>query len=180
MGRGKPRALNSKQKPGLNPRAAMVCGFFYATLLSHKQYEIKDGLMTKIVALNKEEHGNMRCKTNMGYHFAAKDAVMVLGLQELPKAALALPIGIIKQGDQYMTAALQGLQPQQNLLVNPEGKWRASYIPAAYRAYPFVLATEGERTILCMRDPDTYLSATEGRELFDGDEPSQGVRELIQ
>lgn len=137
--------------------------------------------MATILPISKEQHADKRCRTNVGYGFAAQDAVMVLGLQELPRAALAMPIALIKDGDEYMTAAVQGLKPKQNLLVSPEGKWRTNYIPAQYRAYPFVLAQQEDRSILCMRDPDTYLSDTEGRPLFGDDgEPTEAVRQLIQ
>ena len=91
--------------------------------------------MPVIMPISRERHGTKRWKRHNGYKFAAANAVAPLVINELPRAALALPIGFIAQGDDYMPAAVLGLAPGQNLLVAPDGRWGGSYIPAFFRGY---------------------------------------------
>ena len=137
--------------------------------------------MSKIVPLTTTEFASKRWQRSQGYPFAASDTVCPLVLQELPKAAMVMPIGFMTQNDQYVPIAVQGIQPGQNLLVAPDGRWLVSYIPAAYRSYPFALGqTEEGQQILCIDEECDLISESEGEPFFDEDgEPTKAVQQIF-
>src|SRR5690554_4574124 len=96
--------------------------------------------MPDLQVVSKERHAQKRWKRYSSYAFAAGDSVAPLVIQEIPKACIALPIGFIESEDGYFPVAVQGLTPDSNLLVAPDGRWLTSYVPAAYRSYPFRMA----------------------------------------
>ena len=90
-------------------------------------------------AIAQSTHADKRWKRYTSYAFAAKEALTPLVAQELPRAVLHLPIAFVRQDEQFMPAAMLGIQPGQNLFVAPDGRWLCGYTPAAYRAHPFAL-----------------------------------------
>lgn len=113
--------------------------------------------MPDIRVISPTEHGNKRWFKPTHYGFAVKDRVVALGLSEIPKAMMSLPIAFIKSENAYMPAVVQGLAEGQNLLVTPAGQWVADYIPTLYRSYPFKLAKNaGGQYVLCV-DHDSGL-----------------------
>ncbi len=100
------------------------------------------------VALDRERHRNLRLQRQVPeFHFARKTNSVPLAGVEFGQAAGHYPIifaGI--DGNRLFPAALLGLQDEQNLFVDTQGMWHASYIPAYVRRYPFVLASpDGEQ-----------------------------------
>jgi hypothetical protein len=135
----------------------------------------------KYQAISKTTHAHLRWKRFEHYHFAARDALAPLVVQELLRACMSMPIAFIEQNNQYIPAALQGLQPGQNLFVSPEGRWLGTYIPAAYRGYPFALAnSESDQLVLCV-DTDSGLVGEDYAERFfdDSGKPSQAVKDVL-
>jgi len=135
------------------------------------------------VSTNK--HASLRWKRFDNYHFAAKDAVAPLVVQELPKAAMALPLAFIEQEGGYTPVAVLGLQSGHNLFVAPDGRWIGPYTPAAYRGHPFTLAkmADGQQA-LCV-DAESGLVGPEGEgfeeTFFDEQgQPSQAVKAVLQ
>lgn len=107
--------------------------------------------MSGIQVLSKAQHQSKGWKPQQGYLFAAQDSVAALGAVELTKAALSLPIALVKQEGQFVPVALLGVQSGKNQLVSPEGRWLTGYIPALYRCYPFRLAKLSEAQLaLCV------------------------------
>lgn len=127
-------------------------------------------------------HAHLGWKRYDNYHFAALDAVAPLVMQELPKACMHLPIAFIPQdGGTYTPAAVQGLQPGQNLFVTPDGRWTGPYTPATYRGYPFALAkSENDQLVLCV-DADSGLVGEGNTEHFfdDSGQPSQSIKDAL-
>ncbi len=137
--------------------------------------------MPNYQAVSKSVHAHLRWKRYRTYQFAALDAVAPLVEQELSKVCVALPVAFIQQGGQFIPAAVQGLQPGQNLFVTPDGRWIGPYTPAAYRAYPFALATaENNQLVLCM-DADSGLVGEEHTEHFFNEqgEPSESIQSVM-
>lgn len=132
-------------------------------------------------ALAPSTHRGKRWKRYTDYRFAAADTLAPLVVQELPRAAMALPIAFIEQDGHFIPAAVQGLQPGQNLFVAPDGRWIGAYTPATYRGYPFALANaENDQLVLCV-DADSGLVAEDHAERFfdDSGEPSQSVKDVL-
>ena len=120
----------------------------------------------KLVAITASEFASLRWTAATGYERAANDAVAALVVEEVQTAVLAMPVAFIPQEDQFTIVAVQGLQPGKNLYVTTDGHWQASYIPAAYRAYPFAVAKkETGEPVLCF-DQDSDLSNDLNGHLF--------------
>lgn len=137
--------------------------------------------MAKYQAITKTDFANLRWKRCSGYRFAARDAVAPLVAQELPKACMTLPIAFVQQGEAFVPAAVQGLQPGQNLFVAADGRWMGPYVPAAYRSYPFALAkADNDQLVLCV-DTDSGLVGEGHAEAFfdEQGEPSQPVKAVL-
>ena len=132
--------------------------------------------MPHYVAVSKELHLYKRWSASSNFKFASKDALCPLVMQEAPRAALQLPIAFSKAGDHIGLFVLQGLEAGSNYLVDNEGRWLAEYIPAAYRGYPFILATtDNNDLVLCFDMDSGLISETEGNAFFD-DEGKPGTR----
>lgn len=137
--------------------------------------------MPRFTVISREHHAAKRWQRYTSYAFAAADAVVPLVAHELPPAVLSLPIGFIQAGDQFIPVAVFGLKSGQNLFVTPDGRWLGGYIPAAYRGYPFALAsTEEGQQVLCIDEDSGLLSETEGEAFFGEDgQPAQGVKDVL-
>ncbi len=110
------------------------------------------------------EFGDACCEYPLVFIDAGKD--------ESGTKALVAPIAVL------------GLTDQTNLY-NDNGKWRASYMPALLRAYPFGIARQDEERVVVVID-DSYpgWSQAEGMPLFDSEgKPSQllsGMRDQLE
>lgn len=137
--------------------------------------------MPDIQVVSRERYASKCWQRYTSYSFAATDAVAALVVQELPRASMVMPVGFIAVEDGFMPVAVQGLQPGQNLYVATDGRWLGEYVPAAYRAYPFLLAnTQDGQQVLCMNEDSGLLMDTEGEAFFNEDgEPSQPVKDVL-
>ncbi len=138
--------------------------------------------MPTITPISRDVHGAKRWKRYNGYKFAALDVVVPLVITELPRAALALPIGFVAQGDDLMPAAIMGIARGENLLVALDGRWGGAYVPAVFRGYPFVLASAGDdREVLCIvEDSGLLTDNSDGEPFFDEKgNPSQPVADIV-
>ncbi|MBD3873697.1 SapC family protein [Pseudomonas kunmingensis] len=138
--------------------------------------------MSSHLPVSRQHHGNRYWQRYSSYAFAATDALALLALAELPKAAMALPITFIAQHDRFVPAALMGLQTGQNLLVSPTGQWLGRYVPAAYRSYPFqLLKAEDDQLVMCVDESSGLISDDAVGERFFDDEgqPSEAISEVL-
>lgn len=137
--------------------------------------------MPTLQPLSRSAFGRLRWKRYGDYRFTASDALCPLVAHELSKAALALPIAFVPQGQTYTPAAVQGLASGQNLYVHPDGRWLTTYIPAAYRSHPFRMAqTPDGQEVLCVDTDSGLISETEGDAFFtDSGEPSPELVKVI-
>lgn len=137
--------------------------------------------MADFQPINYERHGLKRWQSYSSYTFAAGEAVCALVAQEFPKAALAMPIGFVVDGEGFTPVAVMGLTSGQNLYVAADGRWLSSYIPAPYRGYPFRLGeTEQNDQVLCVDEASGLLSDTLGTPFFNEDQsPEKGVLEML-
>lgn len=137
--------------------------------------------MPNFQAVSRTTHADKRWKRYDNYAFAAKDALAPLVAQELPRAAMHLPIGFVVQDAQVAPVAVLGFQPGQNLFVTRDGRWIGGYTPAAYRGYPFQLAASAEgQNVLVVDEASGLVSDSEGEPFFDGDgNPAKPVKDLL-
>ena len=132
-------------------------------------------------AIAQSTHAHKRWMRYTSYAFAAHDALAPLVVQELPRAALHLPIAFVHQDEQFTPVAVLGIQPGQNLFVAPDGRWLGGYPPAAYRAHPFALANLPDGQQVLAFDADSgLLTEAEGEAFYDSEgRPAQAVQEIL-
>ena len=128
-------------------------------------------MFQKIVPINNQIHGSKRVKDIASFSFAAKTHIAYLTLQEFARAASIYPVVFLedKSADGFRPVALLGLTPDQNLFVDAQGKWLASYIPAIIRRYPFALTASDQdgQFVVCIDEASSLVSDTDGAALFD-------------
>lgn len=124
-----------------------------------------------IQPVSKERHASKRWQRYTHYHFAAADAIAPLVVQELPQAMMALPIGFVAVESRFVMVAVLGIAAGRNLFVAADGRWLAGYLPAAYRAYPFLLANiADDKQVLCINEGSGAVTdEPEGEAFFNDD-----------
>ncbi len=121
------------------------------------------------IPLNKDSHRTLAVVRKGGdYRFAAKtNSVLLTGL-EFIEACKEYPIVFAKTpNDSLVPVAVVGLSAGGNLFIDHEGRWRARYIPAYVRRYPFVLAETGEKKKFTVCVDRGALDEQNGERLFD-------------
>ena len=97
-------------------------------------------------------------------------------------AAVNLPLGFVKQSGAYHLAALLSFQNDSSLFIASDGRWIGSYIPAAFRSYPFrLMRREGsEEMVLCVDETSDLVRDADGEEFFFGEDgkPSEAVNQI--
>lgn len=139
--------------------------------------------MSRYEAVSRQRFGDRCWRRYSDYRFAAGDALAPLAVQELPKAAMCMPIGFVASAEGFVPVALQGLRPGRNLLVDADGRWRAGYVPAIYRGYPFALmnADNGQQVLCVDVDSELVVEAGAGGEPFfaEAGAPASGVADVM-
>lgn len=138
--------------------------------------------MPNYVPVSKENHASKRWKRYESYAYAMSQHVLGLVAAELPKAALAFPIGFVQQNSEFFPVALLGLHPGKNLFVAANGQWVGAYVPSVLRGYPFNLAkSQDNQLVLCVdQDSGLITDGPDGEAFFDeSDEPSEAVKQVL-
>ncbi|NIB44508.1 SapC family protein [Pseudomaricurvus alkylphenolicus] len=129
-------------------------------------------MFEKIVPANPETHKGKKIKPITNFDFAKNFNLASVMIHEFSRAAAIYPIVFIedKGKDQFRPVVLMGLKPDENLFV-VDGKWKASYIPAIIRRYPFALAKtdQEDRYTICIDETSDLINDEEGQELFAED-----------
>lgn len=126
----------------------------------------------KVVPLNKEVHGELYLEGIEGYQHTKETNSVYIAAIEFLAAAREYPIVFAKGGDdKVFPVVLLGLEQNQNLFVDKKGAWKAGYIPAYVRRYPFILATPDDAkatfTVCIDESFPGFNTAKEGKPLFD-------------
>ncbi|HTT07208.1 MAG TPA: SapC family protein [Gammaproteobacteria bacterium] len=101
----------------------------------------------KLVPLNRDQHRNLYIKAESGFSFARETNSVFVAAVEFPQAALEYPVVFAgTPTGEILPLALLGIRNNQNLFVGEGGVWKARYIPAYVRRYPFILATDEKGT----------------------------------
>jgi hypothetical protein len=140
-------------------------------------------MAVSFVAVSREKHVDKGWKRFSSYAFAAKFSTIPLVGAELAKAAMAMPIALLRQDDRFAFMAVVGLEPERNLFITDEGQWIGGYVPAALRGYPFALAkTTDEQRVLCIDEASGLMvdqDKAEERFFEDGGEIAPSVAAIV-
>jgi hypothetical protein len=102
--------------------------------------------------VSQRRHGDWSIDAGKDYSFSRKVNSVPLMAVEIPNAAAEYPLVFGGTGDTVLPAAILGLRAGENLYLDDGGAWRAKYLPAFVRRYPFVFssADEGKTFTLCI------------------------------
>jgi hypothetical protein len=123
------------------------------------------------VPVSRERHGEQRWRPPTDWRFAAERILAPLALAEIPRAALSLPIGLLREDGQVTPIALLGFELGRNLLVDEAGRWLGPYVPAAFRGHPFALgAIESSSNLaLCVDEGGDSVAEDAAEAFFEAD-----------
>ena len=141
---------------------------------------INPELHKKPVALDRNQHRNLKLDTTLNNLVAAEhlNAFFITAI-EFGDVCKEYPILFLRAGTdengkpQVAPTAVFGLARGENLYYNraastPGERWRARYVPAMLRAYPFAMARlESAQFVVAIDEAWAGLSQTDGQALFD-------------
>ncbi|WP_415897455.1 SapC family protein [Neptuniibacter sp. QD72_48] len=122
--------------------------------------------------INKQRHADWSVKAGNQYGFAQAVNSVPLMAVEFPNAAEEYCVVFAGEGENLLPVVLMGVREQENLYVDQDGGWKAKYIPAFIRRYPFVFssADDGSTLTLCIDEGfEGCNQEGRGEKLFDAD-----------
>ena len=135
--------------------------------------------------LNSAQHGKMKLQRKMKVPQISRTHAIPVTVDEFALVQRHFPI-IFSAGEQPVPLALMGLNEGVNTFIDEDGALidRTVYLPAYLRRYPFLLAKlrpDTDELSLCI-DPTANAVAEDGDgdALFDGDQPSEATRNILQ
>ena len=135
--------------------------------------------------VNVTQHGKMKVRQVLKMGQIGTAHAIPVTVDEFGLAQRHYPI-VFSIGDQPIPIALMGLNEGVNVFLDADGRPLdpAVYIPAYIRRYPFMLARlrpESDELSLCF-DPTSEAVGdfAEGEALFDGDQPSEATKAILQ
>ncbi len=105
-----------------------------------------------VTPVNKQRHANWSIVGSDRFDFAKGIHSVPLTAVEFPSAAPEFAVVFAKNNEGVLPIAVTGVRAGENLFVGADGKWKAEYVPAFVRRYPFVFssADEGKTLTLCL------------------------------
>ena len=135
--------------------------------------------------LNSTQHSKMKVRPILRMPQVARTHAIPVTVDEFTLVQRHYPI-VFSVGDNPIPIALMGLNENVNVFLDDEGRplEKHVYIPAYIRRYPFMLARlrpDSDELSLCF---DATANAVgdfeEGQPLFDGDQPSEATKAILQ
>ncbi len=124
----------------------------------------------KIAPISVQRHRDWCIEKQPDYAYASHSNAVPISAAEFAAAALEYSIVFLGNEDAPTPVVLLGLNAEENLYLEDGHHWKARYVPAFVRRYPFVFSRseDGKRYTLCV-DEDFKGCNQEGRgqALFD-------------
>jgi hypothetical protein len=137
----------------------------------------------QVIALAPERHGSLKIGAIPNHHFTSHINSVPLSGVEFGEAGKEYPIVFNRDGTGVTSAvAVLGLENNENLFLGKEQEWKANYLPAFVRRYPFILGTNPEspgQAWVCVDETCPWLGSDQGESLFEGDRPSPFLEQII-
>jgi SapC len=135
--------------------------------------------------LNVTQHGKMKVRRVLRMAQVGRTHAIPVTVDEFTMVQRHYPI-VFSVGDNPVPIALMGLNEGVNVFIDEDGRPldTSLYIPAYVRRYPFLLARlrpDSDELSLCF-DPsaDAVGDFKEGEALFDGDQPTEPTKAILQ
>lgn len=101
--------------------------------------------------LTLQTHGEKGWRPATGFGFAGNQALQPLATDEIGRVSDGIPVAFRQQGDIWQAVAVMAPTREHNLFVAEDGRWRAPFVPAALRVYPFCPG-DGPETVALWSD----------------------------
>ena len=129
-------------------------------------------------------HGQWSVEVGSDYAFSKHVNSIPLMAVEFPNAASEYSIVFAGPEEAVVPAVILGMRNDENLYLTEQGGWRAKYVPAFVRRYPFVFSTseDGKTFTLCIDETFSgFNQKGRGEPLFDADKkPSPYVARVLK
>lgn len=136
------------------------------------------------VPVTQTRHGKWSVEVGGDYAFSKKVNSVPLMAVEFPNAASEYAIVFAGTEDNVVPAVILGMRADENLYLTGQGGWKAKYIPAFVRRYPFVFASveDGKTFTLCIDESfKGFNQDGRGQRLFnDEGKPSPYVENVLK
>ena len=145
-------------------------------------------LHRQAVPLDSAAHRDLKAQLPVAdWSVAARLNSIFLAAVEFADACREFPIVFVRAGQdadgkpQIAPVAVFGLSAEENLFIQPDGQWRASYMPAVLRLYPFAIGRIDEQNFaLCVDSAWSALSQGSGEALFNAQgEATEFTRQVV-
>jgi hypothetical protein len=138
---------------------------------------------SNLVPLSSQQHAGFGLKARDDMAFTKGTHAIPVTVDEFTVVQRHYPI-VFGLGENPAPLALVGLQEGQNLYVGADNMWEANqYVPAFVRRHPFILARlqpNSEELSLCFDDGADLVTADAEQKLFDGTDPSDLTKNVLQ
>lgn len=127
---------------------------------------------TQATPLNPEKHKDLYIKSGKDFSFAREVNSVPLTVAEFPMASAEYTIVFSGDDENVIPIVILGAQSEQNLYLNEDGTWRAQYVPAFVRRYPFVFAQGPDPKTLALCIDEQFSGCNHegrGERLFDNE-----------
>ena len=109
-------------------------------------------------------HGKCHVEGGSNFLFARNLNAVPLMLTEFSQAATEYAIVFTQNGDEFAPMVVLGARQRENLYLAEDGTWKASYIPAFLRRYPFVFSSNPDTQTYTLCIDETFSGInTQGR-----------------
>jgi hypothetical protein len=122
------------------------------------------------VPVSSGRHGQASVEVGGNFGFARQVNSLPLMAVEFPNAEPEHPIVFAANGDTVLPVVVLGVRQNENLYLEVDGRWKAAYVPAFLRRYPFVFSAsdDGQTFTLCVDEAFQGLNFQgRGQALFD-------------
>ncbi len=124
------------------------------------------------VPVNSERHRAWYLEQQADFAYTSQSNVVPLTAVEFPFAAMEYSIVFVGTEEAPTPVVLLGVKPEENLYLVDGYRWKAHYIPAFVRRYPFVFSggTDANTYTLCIDESyGGWNQQGRGEALFDGE-----------
>jgi len=129
-------------------------------------------------------HGQWSVEVGADYAFSRNVNSVPLMAVEFPNAASEYSIVFAGSEDAVVPAVILGMRSDENLYLDEKGGWKARYVPAFVRRYPFVFSTseDGKTFTLCIDEAfKGFNQQGRGEPLFDAEKkPTPYVARVLK
>ena len=136
------------------------------------------------VPISSVDHAKACVEMNGDYGFSKNVNSVPLTAVEFPAAAAEYAIVFAGTENVITPCVILGMKDKQNLFLNTKGAWKAKYIPAFVRRYPFVFSTpdNGKTFTLCIDEGFSgFNKEGRGQALFNEDgKPSEFTNNVLK